>query len=114
MKRHVFVVGVMTSLLVTMASISYATSNLNLSKSNVNRVIYDTNLVSAAEAAAILAALDQMHPTGAVTEATVQTVLRKHLGNRYGSIQKLIVQPAAGPGKLSSIIILTNPGDLQA
>lgn len=114
MKRYVFLVGVMTSLLVTMASISYASINLNSSRSNIYRLTFDTSVVSSTEAAAILAELDKAHPRGDATEATVQTVLRKHLGKKYESIQKLTIQPAAGPGKLTSIIILKNPGDLPA
>lgn len=36
--KRLFLVGVITTLLVAMVSISWAASNLNLSKSNVNRV----------------------------------------------------------------------------
>ena len=36
--KRLFLFGAITTLLVTMVSISWATSNLNLSKSNINRV----------------------------------------------------------------------------
>lgn len=44
--------------------VSRAASNLNLSKSNVNRLIYPADTVSQAQAAAILADLDSVMQSG--------------------------------------------------
>ena len=71
MKRLVLVAAI-TSLVATMASISWATSNLNLSKSNINRVVYSEGMTST-QAAALVAELDK---TPRVDEAAVRKILQ--------------------------------------
>ncbi len=113
MTRYAFLIGAITGLVVAVASISYAGS-VKGSKSNNLRLAYDASLVSPTEAAAILNELETAHPGGNVNEAAVRAVLQKHLGGKYGSIQKLIIRPAAGPGQPTSIIILKDPADEAA
>jgi hypothetical protein len=92
--------------------ISHAATNLNSSKSNVYRLIYSTDTVSPAQAAAILADLDaatqqsqgRINLEGAVSEA----LTKQGLGTR---IKKTIIQPAGATRPLTTIIILSNPAD---
>jgi hypothetical protein len=114
MRRYVFLVGAMASLLVTTASISYAVSNLNLSKSNINRVVYPP-AVTPSQATAILAELDKV-PPGA-DEATIRAIVQKHLGavkSARGQDLIIRVRPAGGAQKLRSILILENAADEPA
>ncbi len=85
-----------------------AASNLNLSKSNINRLVYPPS-VSQAQAAAILATLDQAGP--GMNEATVTKALQK-AGIR--DIRKIVILPPSRTGSLSTIILLTNPADEPA
>jgi hypothetical protein len=73
-----------------MASISWATFNLNSSKSNINRVVSDPDKVKPSHVAAILDKLDQLGPGVRVNEATVQEILQK-VGVPPGQIKKIIV-----------------------
>jgi hypothetical protein len=116
MRRYAFLVGVMTSLLLTMASIAYASSNLNLSKSNINRLVHPP-VVTPAQAAAILKELDQVKLGGAAEEATVRAIVQKHIGavkSARGQNLIIIIRPADGPRKFRSILILENAADEAA
>ena len=116
MRRYVRLFGVMTSLLVTMASISYAATNLNSSRSNNYRLVYPP-VVTPAQATAILAELDKVKPSGDVDEATVRAILQKHIGAvKSARSQNLIIKirPAGGTPKLKSILILENAADEAA
>ena len=113
MTRYVFLVGALTSLVVTLASVSYAATNLNSSRSNIYRLVYPP-VVTAAQATAILAELDKVKPGGDVDEATVRGILQKHIGAvKSARSQKLIIiiRPSDGPRKLKSILILENAAD---
>ena len=113
MTRYVFLVGALTSLVVTLASVSYAATNLNSSRSNIYRLVYPP-VVTAAQATAILAELDKVKPGGDVDEATVRGILQKHVGAvKSARSQKLIIiiRPSDGPRKLKSILILENAAD---
>ena len=88
-----------------------ASANLNLSKSNINRLIYPTDTVSQAQAAAILADLDaaaqsggRVNMAGALNEALKKQGLD-------AKIKKTIINPAGAEGQLRTIIILANPAD---
>ena len=110
MSRHAFGVGAVVGLLLA-ASISYATSNLNLSKSNINRVVHPPK-VTTTVATAILTDLDKMLPTA--NEATVQEIARKHLGTfKSSSGHDLIirVRPVAGPQKGWAVLIIEDAAD---
>jgi len=72
--RHPFVISAVSVLLVAAAPLCDAASNLNLSKSNINRLVY-ASPVTAAQAAAILADLDQMGK--GIDQAAVMNALKK-------------------------------------
>ena len=71
--KRLFLVAAITSLVATMASISWAAANLNLSKSNINRVIYSTGGMTSTQAAAFVAELDK---TPRVDEAAVERLCK--------------------------------------
>ena len=105
-------VGTIVGLLVVaMAAGSWAGSNLNLSKSNVNRLVYSSDAVSSAQAAAILADLDK---AGQLDEAKasqlIQQLLSKH-GVQAGKIKKVTVRPWDPKRKTMAILLLTDPAD---
>lgn len=107
MKRHVFLVGVLTSLLVTMASISYASINLNSSRSNVYRLFSPPNVVSPAQAASILKALDKIGP--GVSEAQLRRVLTQQ-GVNLTLIKQIEIIPAADSNeKIPAVLLLDDP-----
>ena len=111
MSRRLFVAGALVGLLLALSSISYATSNLNLSKSNINRVVAPPK-VSPTVATAILTDLDKMLPTA--NEATVQEIVRKHLGTvKSSSGHDLIirVRPVPGPQKGWAVLIMEDAAD---
>ena len=111
MSRHRFVVGALGGLLLVAASIAYATSNLNLSKSNINRVVHPPT-VKPTVAIAILTDMDKMLPTA--NEATVQEIVRKHLGGvKSSSGHDLIirVRPAPGSQKGWAVLIMEDAAD---
>jgi len=91
--------------------VSRAASNLNLSKSNVNRLIYPADTVSQAQAAAILADLDSVMQSGGRVnlQAAVEEALKKQ--GLDTKIKKTIIKPANATGQLTTIIILANPAD---
>lgn len=101
------------ALLLSAASIVHAAANLNLSKSNVYRVVYDTSAMTAAQATALLAELDKLGPAD---EAKLKQWLPanfKRLGIQQDKIRKIVVRPDAAR-KSVSIMFLTNPADEAA
>ena len=113
MTRYVFLVGALASLVMTLAAVSHAATNLNSSRSNVYRLVYPP-VVTPAQATAILAELDKVKPGGDVDEATVRAILQKHIGAvKSARNQKLIIiiRPAGGTPKLKSILLLENAAD---
>jgi hypothetical protein len=110
--RTPFSRGIVAGLLaVAMASAAPAGINFNLSKSNVNRLVYPSDAMSPAQAAAIVADLDK---AGRLDEARatqlVQQLLVKH-GVKPGTIKKITVRPWEPVRKSASIIVLTDPAD---
>jgi hypothetical protein len=101
--------GVMVSLLV--AAPAWASINLNSSRSNVYRLTYPSDLVTPAQAKAILAELDKMGPAD---EAKLKQWLPANF-RRFGiagdRIKKLIVLPRGKEMKEIGIILLTRPED---
>ena len=103
-------VGALVGLLLS-ASVSYAASNLNLSKSNINRVVHPPT-VKPTVATAILIDLDKMLPTA--NEGTVQEIVRRHLGTvKSSSGHDLVirVRPVPGPQKGWAVLIMEDAGD---
>ena len=114
MRTSVFVA--VASLVVTIASLSYGASNLNLSKSNIYRLVYPP-AVTSAQATAILAELDGVKPRGDADEATVRAVVQKHIGaikSARGENLVIVVRPAGGPQKLKLILIPESAADEAA
>jgi hypothetical protein len=110
--RGKFLAGATVIFLLLAVLTSHAATNLNSSKSNVYRLIYPTDTVSPAQAAAILADLDaatqqsqgRVNLEGAVSQA----LTKQGLGTQ---IKKTIIQPAGATRPLTTIIILSNPAD---
>ena len=92
-------------------TVSQAATNLNLSKSNVNRLIYPADTVSQAQAAAILADLDAAAQSGG--RVNMAGALNEALKKQWldTKIKKTIIRPASTAGQLTTIIILSNPAD---
>jgi hypothetical protein len=92
-----------------MASISWASANLNLSKSNINRVLHDAAVVSPTQAAAILAKLDELGP--GVNVAKLKEILSK-VGVNLSLIKVIEIIPAAQRSeRIPLILLLANPMD---
>jgi hypothetical protein len=108
--RRLFGIGAITGLLVAITSICFATSNLNLSKSNINRLVCSNTLVTQAQAASILAKLDTIGRGAVVDEATLRRILQDN-GVPVGRIQKIIIRPADKTRKNNLFIVLENPAD---
>jgi hypothetical protein len=108
MKRNVFLVGVMTSLLVTMASVSYASINLNSSRSNVYRIFYPPT-VTAAQAAAILKRLDKASPILMLNEEQVRQILTTEGVNRTLIKQIEFIPAKDSNEKIPTVLLLDDP-----
>jgi hypothetical protein len=107
-----FTVGVIASLLI--ATLAWAATNLNSSRSNIYRLTYPTDLVSGDQAKAILAELDKMGPSD---EAKLKQWLPanfKRFGIARDRVKKLIVLPRGKELKEIAIILLTKPEDEAA
>ena len=96
------------------ATLALAATNLNSSRSNIYRLTYPTDLVSADQAKAILGELDKMGPAD---EAKLKQWLPANF-RRFGiagnRVKKLIVLPRDRELKEIAIILLTNPEDEAA
>jgi hypothetical protein len=107
-----FLTLTLATVLLALGSMAWATASWNYSKSNINRVVSDTTVVTPAQVASILAQLDKMGP-GQLTEASVREVLRK-LGIHQPNLTIRIVPPGPGGGNIPSVLILKNPADEAA
>ena len=113
MKRQLLF-GAIAFALLGMTSAAWATANLNSSKSNIYRVIYDTSVVSPAQASALLVGLDKLGPAD---EATLKKWLPANFHMnliRSDAIKKIVVLPMDGARKSISIIFLSDPADEAA
>ena len=100
--RRLFMVGSVTTLLVSMVSMPWAAVKLNSSKSNIYRVVYSTDGMTSAQAAALGTELDK---TPRVDEAAVRKALQKlFIPTNFKKI-------GIRPGKPITIILLTDPAD---
>jgi hypothetical protein len=107
-----FTVSVFASLLI--ATLASAATNLNSSKSNIYRLTYPTDLVSADQAKAILGELDKMGPAD---EAKLKQWLPanfKRFGIAGDRVKKMVVLPRSREMKEIAIILLTKPEDEAA
>lgn len=94
--------------LVVLGSISWAAISLNSSRSNIYRLFFPPDLVTQAQAAAILAALDKAGKS--VAEGQVTEIIKTH-GVRAEAVKKILILPPDKTHKEITIILLTNPGD---
>lgn len=100
--------------LVAVGSGSWANSlgsNLNLSKSNVSRIVYEKNIVSLKQAREILKKLDQFKGAR-VEEVKVREILQS-CGVR-AVMKKIIWRAAKKKGDLPTYIVLTDPEKNEA
>jgi hypothetical protein len=107
-----FTFGVIAAVLI--ATLAWASINLNSSRSNIYRLTYPSDLVSGDQAKAILAALDKMGP---MDEAKLKQWLPanfKHFGIAGDRVKKLVVLPRNKELKEIAIILLTKAEDEAA
>jgi len=110
--RSRFTLCVLASLL--FATVAWASSNLNSSRSNVYRVTYSGDAASPAQVQAMLAELDRMGPAD---EAKLKQWLPanfKRFGIAGEQIKKVIIVPRGREMKEIGIILLTRPEDEPA
>jgi len=96
-------------LALAVAGLGSAAVNLNLSKSNVNRLIWQAGLLTEAQAKAMLAELDTLGP---VTEAKAKKWLPanfRRFGVDPGRVKKIVVLPPGKAGPQRTIILLADP-----
>lgn len=108
--RHTFCA--VASLLI--ATVAWASINLNSSRSNIYRLTYPSDLASPAQVKAILADLDKMGPAD---EAKLKQWLPanfKRFGIAGERIKKLIILPRGKEMKEIGIILLVKPEDEAA
>ena len=106
--KRLFLLGAITTLLVAMASMAWAATTINTTRSNTFRVTYDTTAVTPAQAAAVLKALDKIGP--GVNEATVRRVLEQQ-GVNLAPIKKISILPPDKTRYEPLILLLKNPAD---
>jgi hypothetical protein len=94
-----------------LAPTAWGTNQLNLTKSNSNRLIYASNAITPLQAAGILADLDSAgRLDDAKTKQLVQELLAKR-GVQAGTIKKIIVRPWNSTKNTRTIILLTDLAD---
>lgn len=100
--------------LLSVATLAWAATNFNSSKSNVYRLTYPSDLVSLDQAKAILAELDGIGPAD---EARLKQWLPanfKRLGIAGDKVKRLVILPRDRERKEIAIILLTKPEDEAA
>lgn len=98
--------------LVALASISWASINLNSSRSNIYRLVCPATVVTPAQAAAVLKALDKIG--AGASEAKLREILSAQ-GVNLALIKKIEIIPAAQRNeKIPAILLLADPGDHAA
>ena len=102
--KRLFLVAAITSLVATMASISWAATSVNGTKSNTFKIIYSADGMTAAQAAALGAQLDKVSKVDAIT--IKQTLQKLFIPSNFKVIR---IIPRQAPGKLPTVLLLTNP-----
>ena len=98
-------------LLGTALAAQAATSNLNLSKSNIYRLTYHTNIATGPQAAALLAELDKLGPMDVERLKQWLPANFKRFGIEPRLVKKTVILPAGKAGKEAAIILLSDPAD---
>jgi hypothetical protein len=101
----------MVFLLGAALALSAATSNLNLSKSNIYRMTYDGTIVTEAQAKALLAELDTLGPMDGERLKQWLPANFKRFGIEPRRVRKTLVLPPGQAGKEAAIILLSDPAD---
>ena len=100
--------GVLAAAALTAAA---ATSNLNLSKSNLYRLTYHANLLTDAQAKAMLSELDRLGP---MDEARLKQWLPanfRRFGVKPELVRKMVILPPGQAGREAAILLLSDPAD---
>ena len=100
--------GVLAAAALTAAA---ATSNLNLSKSNLYRLTYHANLLTDAQARSLLAELDRLGP---MDEARLKQWLPanfRRFGIKPDLVKKMVILPPGQAGREAAILLLSDPAD---
>lgn len=100
--RRLFMVGSVTTLLVSMVSMPWAATNLNSSRSNIYRLVYSAGGMTSKQAAALGAELDK---TAKVDAMVIKQALQKLFIPTNFKLISII------PGKPITVLLLTNPAD---
>ncbi len=107
--RRLVILGAVGS--VTILSLAWAATNLNSSRSNIYRVIYDSEIASPAQVSALLADLDKFGPADeAKLKQWLPANFKKH-GVQGDRIKKMVVLPAGKTRKTITIIFLKDARD---
>ena len=107
--RRLFPIVVISGLLVAMASVAWAATNLNSSRSNNYRLVYPADVVTSGQAAATLKELDKIGP--GVNEATLKQILSRN-GVNISLIKMIRIIPATQrPERIPAILLLKQPAD---
>jgi hypothetical protein len=101
------ILGAMSTLLAATVSLSSA-GTINTTRSNTFRLTYPTDLLSQAQANAILAELDKAGRT--VGAGQVTEIIKRH-GVQADRVKKIVVRPADKTRKHTTVLLLTNPAD---
>ncbi|THD10345.1 hypothetical protein B1806_08945 [Metallibacterium scheffleri] len=96
------------------ATIAAAASNLNLSKSNIYRLTYSSELAGPIQVQAMLAELDQMGPADVAKLKLWLPANFKRFGIAGERIRKIVVLPRGRSMKETGIVLLTQPDDEAA
>lgn len=96
------------------ATLAWAATNLNSSRSNIYRLTYPTELVSPNQAHALLAELDKMGPADEAKLKAWPAANFKRFGIAADHVKKIVVLPRGKDLKETAIILLSRPEDEAA
>jgi hypothetical protein len=111
MKRPARLGAIAVFLTAAAMTVAAATSNLNLSKSNFYKVTYHTNIVTGAQAAAMLAELDKLGRMDVERLKQWLPANFKRFGIEPRLVKKTVILPAGEAGNEVAIILLSDPAD---
>lgn len=111
-RRVVF--GTFTALLLIAVLPAWAATNLNSSRSNIYRLTYPTDLVTAEQVKALLAELDKLGPAPEEKLKQWLPANFKRLGVRGERVKKIVVLPPDANRKEIAVLLLTDPADEAA
>jgi hypothetical protein len=113
--RRLWRSGTVAALLLAAAlTASAAAINLNSSKSNVYRLTYHANLLTEAQAKALLAELDRLGPMSEKKAKQWIAANFKRFGIDPALVKKTVVLPAGKAAPETVILLLADPADETA